>query len=315
MAILVTGGAGFIGSHVVKTLIQRGYDVTVVDDLRHGLRENVPPHAAFIRLDIMSPAFDEIVGRTSYEGIVHLAAQTRVDTSLARPVYDSQENILGTVKILEFARTHQVGRVVFASSAAVYGNPPADRLPLAETEPTQALSFYGYSKAAAEGYLQLYAQQFQLPYVALRFANVYGERRAIDDEGGVLNVFAKQAAQHQPLVIYGDGQQSRDYIYVGDIASGIIAALTTDHVNTVYNLSTEREVSLQHVVSVLGEICQQPLRPVFQDVRQGDIYRSVLSHAKARKYLLWEPHMTLENGLRRLYQFYRDGAARGNCDD
>lgn len=305
MEILVTGGAGFIGSHVVNALLRRGYGVTVVDDLRHGLRNNVPAQANFIRIDMMSPAFGEIVGRNQYGAIIHLAAQTRVDMSVSNPVYDTDENVLGTVKMLEFARTHHVGRIIFASSAAVYGNPPERDLPLAEDHPLAPISFYGYSKATAEGYLQLYARQFHLPYVALRFANVYGERVNIDDEGGVINVFAKRAAQDLPLTIYGDGTQSRDYIYVGDIVNGILAALTTDHVNEVYNLSTEREVTLCQIIDILQQKTGKTLRPILKPTRQGDIYRSVLSHQKAAQLLLWEPHMTIEDGVTRLYQYFQ----------
>lgn len=304
MRVLVTGGAGFIGSHVVKALLRHGYTVTVVDDLRHGLRENVPSQADFVRLDMTSPAFGEIMGRSSFQAIVHLAAQTRVDMSIAEPKYDVQENILGTVNVLEFARTHGVERVIFASSAAVYGNPGEEVLPVPESQMLAPLSFYGYSKASAEGYLQLYQKLYGLSYVALRFANVYGERREIDDEGGVIDVFAKRAAKQLPITIYGDGKQSRDYIYVGDIANGIIAALETEHVNEIYNLSTGREVTLMQIVEMLSGICGKELCPSAAPARAGDIYRSVLSHEKAKQLLLWEPHMTIENGLRCTYQYF-----------
>ena len=256
MNILVTGGAGFIGSHVVKALLQRGHGVTVVDDLRHGLRENV----------------------------------------------------LGTVKMLEFARTHGVHRFIFASSAAVYGNPDVSALPLRETQPVAPISFYGYSKATAEGYLQLYAREFHVAYVALRFANVYGERKNIDDEGGVINVFTRRVANELALPMYGDGTQSRDYIYVGDIVHGILAALTTEQINQVYNLSTETEVTLTDIISMLAKITGHDLAPTFESPRKGDIYRSLLSHEKAKRLLAWEPHMSLENGLQRLYAYYRDEA-------
>lgn len=306
MRILVTGGAGFIGSHVVQTLLQRGDDVTVLDDLRHGLRDNVPSQAAFIRLDMTCPSLGEIVGRNHFDAIVHLAAQTRVDTSMEHPKYDTHESVMGTVDILEFACTHHVGRVIFASSAAVYGNPGEDALPIHETQPLQPLSFYGYSKMTAEGYLKLYHDCYGLDYVVLRFANVYGERKEIDDEGGVIDVFAKRAAKGLPITIYGDGKQSRDYIYVGDIASGIVAALETTHVNEAYNLSTEREVTLLDVIDMLRRGCGLSLQPAFAATRSGDIYRSVLSHEKAKSLLLWEPHMTIENGLVKTYQYFRD---------
>lgn len=306
MRIAVTGGAGFIGSHLVYKLISLGHTVIVIDDLRHGLRSNVPEKAGFVMLDIKSPAISEIIERGAFDCIIHLAAQTRVDISIENPRKDAGSNIMGTVNILECAKKYGVKRVIFASTAAVYGDPPIQDLPLEELHSRQPLSFYGLSKMTAEAYFELYHQIFGLEYIIFRFANVYGERAEVDDEGGVINIFAKKTANNLPIYIYGDGSQSRDYIYVGDIVNGIVAALQTKHVNEVYNLSTGQEVTLCEILNILRHISGQTLTPVYKESRSGDIYRSVLSNEKAHQLLSWHPYMTLENGLARTYQYFLD---------
>ncbi|MCH4217293.1 MAG: NAD-dependent epimerase/dehydratase family protein [Megasphaera sp.] len=304
MRILVTGGAGFIGSHLVPALLDAGHTVTVVDDLRHGLRSNVPDGVHFVMLDILSPVLHEIMQRGSFDAVVHLAAQTRVDISVRQPAMDANSNIMGTVNVLEGCRLCGVQRIILASTAAAYGNPPETSQPVKETEPLQPISFYGRSKVTAESYCELYHQYFNMDYVVLRFANVYGERAEVDDEGGVIDIFAKRAAKDLPITIYGNGSQSRDYIYVGDIVRGIIAALKTVAVNTMYNLSTATEVPLMDILKQLEIISHKSLHPAYESVRDGDIYRSVLCNTKARQDLPWEPEMTLTEGLIRTYQYF-----------
>ena len=303
MNILVTGGAGFIGSHLVRKLLSMGHDVLVVDDLRGGLRTNVPEGAGFVCLDINSPMLLDVMDRGRFQAVVHLAAQTRVDVSIKDPYGDARDNIMGTVNVLECARKTGVQRVVFASSAAVYGDPPETDLPLSEDYRLAPLSFYGLSKATIESYLRLYHKWHGLEYVVLRFANVYGERAEVSGEGGVVNVFAKRAAYDLDITVYGDGSQSRDYIYVGDIVNGIVCALTTEQANEVYHLSTGREASLLDVLAELRRASGKELTPNFARTRSGDIYRSVLSNEKARRLLGWEPYMKLEDGIALTYQY------------
>lgn len=303
MNILVTGGAGFIGSHLVRKLLSMGHDVLVVDDLRGGLRTNVPEGARFVCLDINSQMLLDVMDRGRFQAVVHLAAQTRVDVSIKDPYGDTRDNIMGTVNVLECARKTGVQRIVFASSAAVYGDPPETDLPLSEDYRLSPLSFYGLSKATIELYLRLYHKWHGLEYVVLRFANVYGERAEVSGEGGVINVFAKRAACDLDITVYGDGSQSRDYIYVGDIANGIVCALTTEHANEVYHLSTGREASLLDVLAELRRASGKELTPNFARTRKGDIYRSVLSNEKARSLLGWEPYMKLEDGIAVTYQY------------
>ncbi|MCH4178685.1 MAG: NAD-dependent epimerase/dehydratase family protein [Megasphaera sp.] len=304
MRVLVTGGAGFIGSHLVPALLAAGHTVTVIDDLRHGLRSNVPDGARLVVMDIADPGLHEIMDHGAFDGVIHLAAQTRVDISIRQPVMDATANIMGTIHVLEECRQCGVRRIILASTAAAYGNPPLEVLPIRETYPLQPISFYGRSKVTAESYCRLYHRCFGMEYVVLRFANVYGERAEVDDEGGVIDIFAKRAAKDMPLSIYGDGSQSRDYIYVGDIAAGIIAALQTANANSSYNLSTETEVTLTEIVKRLAAIAGKTLTPAYVPVRQGDIYRSVLCNARARRDLSWQPVTSLDEGLSLTYRYF-----------
>ena len=304
MNILVTGGAGFIGSHLVRTLLAKGEKVTALDDLSTGLAENLPPEAEFIEMDILDEGLKKVVAAGAFDAIVHLAAQTMVDVSIKDPLFDAQTNLLGTVRVLEAARAANVKRVIFASTAAVYGDVKEDDLPVREAQPTEPMSFYGLSKLAVEKYLDMYHAVYGLEYVILRFANVYGERQGDGGEGGVISIFAKAMAEGRDITIYGDGEQTRDFVYAGDIAEGIVAALQTEEVNAAYNLSTQTETSLRELVSLLSEICGREIVPKYGSERDGDIYKSMLSNSRARRGLDWQPATTLAEGLRRTYEYF-----------
>lgn len=302
MRILVTGGAGFIGSHLTRRLLQADHEIVVLDNLKTGLREHVPPQADFVAMDICDDRLIDVVSNGRFDAIVHLAAQTMVDASIREPAYDAQVNIQGTVNVLEAARQGKVQRVVFASTAASYGDVSADQLPIEESQPLSPLSFYGLSKVTVERYLALYQQCFQLDYVVLRFANVYGERQGDGGEGGVISIFTKRLAAGQGITVYGDGSQTRDFVYAGDVANGIYAALTTPNKNTVYNISTQTEISLLELIRTLGDIAGRVITPDYAPPREGDIDRSMLSHEKAAVGLDWQPQVSLREGLRRTYE-------------
>jgi UDP-glucose 4-epimerase len=299
MNVLVTGGAGFIGSHLVWRLLAHHHTVTVVDDLRHGLRTNVPEGALFRQVDILGPQLDAVMRESHFDAVIHLAAQIRVDVSTTRPDYDAEENIMGTIRVLRAAARTGVKRFIFASSAAVYGNSPEEDMPLKEEEPLHPTSFYGLSKKTAESYISLYAPLLGMSYVILRFANVYGERMEVDDEGGAIQIFAKRLAMKQPITLFGDGSQTRDWIYAGDIAEGISAALQTLHANRVYNLSSGKEVSLLDVLHEMERQAGTRVRHQFAESRRGDIFRSVLDASAARDGLGWKPMISLQEGLGR----------------
>ena len=304
MNILVTGGAGFIGSHLVRHLLAKGEQVTALDNLSAGLAENLPPEAKLVEMDILDEDLPKVVATGAFDAIVHLAAQTMVDTSIKNPLLDTRENLLGTVQVLEAARAANVKRVIFASTAAAYGDVKEDDLPVREAQPTLPLSFYGLSKLSVEKYLEMYENLYGMEYVVLRFANVYGERQGDGGEGGVISIFAKAVAEGRDITIYGDGEQTRDFVYAGDIAEGIWAALRTEEVNAAYNLSTQTETSLRELVSLLAEIRGREIVPKYGAEREGDIYKSMLSNSRARRGLDWQPATTLAEGLRRTYEYF-----------
>jgi len=304
MKILITGGAGFIGSHLVEKLLKENCQVLVLDNLHTGLRGNIPMGVTFLEMDVRDEKVLSVFVKEKFDAIVHLAGQTMVNVSVDDPQFDAAENIQGTINILEAARKTGVKRVIFASTAAAYGD--AKELPILETTPLSPLSFYGLSKVTVERYLKLYHEIFNLDYVVLRFANVYGERQGDGGEGGVISIFTKRIASGKAITIYGDGGQTRDFVYAGDIAAGIYCALCTDHVNTVYNLSTQTEVSVNAMVALFDDITDKPTEPQYGSARKGDIYRSVLSNAKAITGLHWKPMMSLAEGLKRTYNsFYQ----------
>ena len=304
MNILVTGGAGFIGSHLVRHLLAKGEQVTALDNLSTGLAENLPPEAKLVEMDILDEDLPKVVAAGAFDAIVHLAAQTMVDTSIKNPLLDTRENLLGTVQVLEAARAANVKRVIFASTAAAYGDVKEDDLPVREAQPTEPMSFYGLSKLSVEKYLEMYRKIYGMEYVVLRFANVYGERQGDGGEGGVISIFAKAVAEGRDITIYGDGEQTRDFVYAGDIAEGIWAALRTEEVNAAYNLSTQTETSLRELVSLLAEIRGREIVPKYGAEREGDIYKSMLSNSRARRGLDWQPATTLAEGLRRTYEYF-----------
>ena len=304
MKVLITGGAGFIGSHLVRLLQKKGEGVAVVDNFSTGLRENLPDGTAIYECDVTSPELANVFETVRPDAVVHLAGQTTVHVSMADPELDATQNVIGSVHVLEQARHCGVKRVIFASTAASYGDVAEDHLPIDEFEPLAPLSFYGLSKVTVERYLDLYHKAYGLDYVVLRFANVYGERQGDGGEGGVISIFTKRVASDEPITIYGDGKQTRDFVYAGDIARGIDAALRTHHANRAYNLSTQTETSLKELVAVLAKVSGKRIVPRYEDARTGDIYKSLLANGRARRSLGWEPQTSLEEGLRRTYEYF-----------
>lgn len=304
MKILVTGGAGFIGSHLVEKLLEKQAEVAVLDNLSTGVRDHVPDGVAFYEMDIRDEKLRDILRMGHYDAIVHLAGQTMVDASIREPLLDAMENIAGTVSVLEAARIGGVPRVIFSSTAAVYGNVPEEELPIQEARELAPMSFYGLSKETVERYLALYHETYGLDYVVLRFANVYGERQGDGGEGGVISIFTKAIAGGKDITIFGDGEQTRDFIYAGDIAEGLCQALVTKEVNAAYNLSTQSETSLRALVSELAKIAHRTITPKYAKEREGDIYKSMLSNERARRGLQWEPKVSLNEGLKRTYAYF-----------
>lgn len=307
MRVLVTGGAGFIGSHVVATLLASGAKVVVVDDLSTGNRENLPAEVTFYKIDITAPALAEVFYVERPEAVVHLAAQSVAPQSLLDPCFDATVNVVGTVNVLECARQAGVRKVVYASSAAVYGDPTY--LPVDESHPIRPLSPYGASKYSAETYLWTYQRLYGVEGVVLRLANVYGPRQDSGGEGGVVAVFCRRLLAEEPPEIYGDGEQTRDFIYVADVAAAVAAALTRGGGETL-NISTGRATSINELCRLLFKAAGKEKDPVYKAPRPGDIRHSVLENKRARKVLLWEPRYDLLTGLRETYAAFRGRSAK-----
>ncbi len=303
MKVLVTGGAGFIGSHLVRTLLQKGDEPVVLDNLSTGLRENLPGDVRLEVMDVQDERLMEFFQRERFQAVVHLAGQTMVNVSIDRPVHDARENIIGGVRVLEACRNTNVERIIFSSSAAVYGDTPEENLPIRESQNPSPMSFYGLSKLTMEQYMSLYQKTYGLDYVILRFSNVFGERQGDGGEGGVISIFAKKAADGQQITIYGDGEQTRDFIYAGDVADGIMAALRTEEVNNIYNLSSQTEISIRQLVTHLSAVAGRKLVPKYEPPRPGDIYRSCLNNMRASRGMGWTPKTPLEQALKNTYSY------------
>jgi UDP-glucose 4-epimerase len=295
MRVLVTGGAGFIGSHLVDALLARGSEVALLDHLRRTPRQWVTDalhrgarlHVADVRdLDALRTAFAAV----RPDVVMHLAAQVDVRRSVADAAFDAQVNVAGTVAMLEAARAVDVPRILFASTAAVYGNP--EHLPTAETEPIAPLSPYGTAKAAAEWYLQQYARLHGLSTLSLRMANVYGPRQDPRGEAGVIAIFAGASAEGRSVAVYGDGRQTRDYVFVSDVVDAWISAADSDATGAL-NISSGVEVSVLDLVEKVG--LQHQLAPA----RPGETSRSCLDPSAAQRLLGWRARVPLAEGLRR----------------
>ena len=303
MKILVTGGAGFIGSHIVDQLLEKGHRVFIVDDLSTGSMENINPAADFFQCSVLDGELMELFAREKFDVVFHLAAQTIVASSLEHPDVDARMNVLGTLQVLEGCRLYGVERIIFASSAAVYGD--SAELPVPEEAEKRPASFYGLSKLTAENYIQMYHALYGLNYLILRYANVYGERQGDRGEGGVVSIFAGCLNQGKSLTIYGDGGQTRDFVYVGDVAAANVQAALTPHTNRILNVSTQSETSVKELAGLFAEIAGGTEEPIYQPARSGDILRSMLRNSEACKALSWQPRIGLREGLLRTYQAFR----------
>ncbi len=300
MNILVTGGAGFIASHLVDALLSSGHKVVVIDNLSTGNRSNLNPNCTFIEADITSRhQLDRIFEQHSFDVIYHHAAQIHVQKSLVEPYLDATINILGTINLLENAKQHKVKKIIYPSSAAAYGTP--NYLPIDEQHPTAPESFYGISKLTPEYYLRTYSQLYGIDFTILRYANVYGERQDPRGEGGVVSIFTDRIMRDEELTVFGDGLQTRDFIYVKDVVSANLAALSKGN-GTTLNISCNVQTSLNQLIATFSEVTGKTFTPRYTPERSGDIRYSCLSNQMALKELNWSPQYDLYNGLKDTFQ-------------
>ncbi|WP_303267892.1 NAD-dependent epimerase/dehydratase family protein [uncultured Megasphaera sp.] len=304
MEILITGGAGFIGSHILAQLQgRRDMDVVVFDNLSSGSKEHVPAGMELVEGDVCDEAaVDALFADHHFDAVIHLAAQTMVPTSVEQPVLDCQINLEGVLHVLEACRIHGTGHILFSSSAAVYGDNL--HIPLKETERLVPTSPYGITKMTTEHYLRVYHELYGMDATVFRFANVYGERQGEKGEGGVVSIFCKLLSQRQGITVFGDGNQTRDFVYAGDIAQAIIRALPLKGCHTM-NVSTGQETSINDLIRSFEKAVGYTVPVQYTAPRTGDILRSVLSNEALKRDLGFVPEMDLEEGIRRTYDWYR----------
>jgi UDP-glucose 4-epimerase len=302
MRILLTGGAGFIGSHVAEHLLTHGHEVVVVDDLSSGKRENVPEGARFFEGDIRSGC-GELFQVFRPEILCHQAAQIDVRRSVREPDFDAAVNLLGTIRLLQNSVKYGVIRVIFASSGgAVYGE--QQEFPASENHPQYPVSPYGVSKLAAERYLHFYHLQYGISYAALRYANVYGPRQDPHGEAGVVAIFSGNLAAQKASTINGTGEQTRDYVYVGDVARANVLALEGDPPSGAYNIGTGVETSVNRLYELLQRISGKDLHPKYGAAKPGEQVRSSVDPSHARRVLSWRPEVDLDAGLSETLRFF-----------
>lgn len=304
MKILVTGGAGFIASHVTDAYIAAGHEVTIVDNLSSGKLEHCNPKAEFAKIDITDKAaIQELILREKFEVINHHAAHILVGHSVVDPQFDAENNIIGLLNIMEAARQLPIKKVIMAATGgAMYGNRPT---PFDETMPALPESPYGVSKRSGELYLNYYSKQFGIPFISLRYSNVYGPRQNPHGESGVIAIFSEMLAAGQQPSINGDGTNTRDYVFVSDVAAANLLALQSDFVGEL-NIGTQTEISTNQVYDSVARELGVSLPKRYGPPRAGDVKASSLNFEKARNILGWEPKVDFETGVKLVANWYKE---------
>lgn len=310
MKVMVTGGAGFIGSHLVDRLIQEGHEAVVVDNLSTGKRKHVNRAARFYKLDVQSPRLERVFRKERPSVLMHLAAQMDIRRSVEDPIFDAQSNILGTINVLEQAVRHGSRKVVFASSGgAIYGE--QEVFPAPESHPTRPLSPYGISKLAGEFYLAYYQQHSGIQYVSLRYSNVYGPRQDPHGEAGVVAIFTQKMLSGEQPIVNGTGRQTRDFVFVEDVVDAHLSVMGKD-VQGCYNVGVGEETSINELFGMLADLTKSGSKQVHGPAKKGEQARSVVDSTKLRQELGWEPRTPLSEGLSRTVEFFRRQSMRAD---
>jgi len=297
MKILVTGGAGFIGSNVVDALVKDGHEVTVLDNLSTGKEENINPEVKFYNIDLSDIESLEFVFREFKPDVVnHHAAQIDVRKSVEDPAFDAEINIIGSINLFELSINYGVRRIIFSSTGgALYGEP--EKLPASEDTPIEPLSPYGVAKYCAENYLNYFKRLYGIERVILRYANVYGPRQDPLGEAGVVAIFAGKILKGEKPVIYGDGNQARDYVFVEDVVQANILALSGKE--GTYNIGTGKETSVNDLIEVFSKVLGHEIKPEYVSPQKGEVHRISLDGEKAKRELGFVPKYSLEEGIRK----------------
>ncbi|MFA5358336.1 MAG: NAD-dependent epimerase/dehydratase family protein [Patescibacteria group bacterium] len=306
MRIIVTGGAGFIGSHIVDRLIKDGHHVTVVDDLSTGKKANLNPKAKFYKLSVTSDKLSAVWQKVKPQAVFHLAAQMSVRHSVENPKFDASVNIVGAINVLENCRKYGTKKVIFSSTGgAMYGEAPRRFIPTRESYPPQPQSPYGIAKYSVEHYLEYYYEIFGLRYVALRFSNVYGPRQNSHGEAGVVAIFIDRLLRGKQPVINGVGVQTRDYVYVSDVVDAAMLAMKRSKIGS-YNISTAKETNVNQIFNKITKALKTKIRAKHGSAKIGEQRRSCLSYDLASRDLGWKPKMRLDEGIKKTAEWFKN---------
>ncbi len=301
--ILVTGGAGFIGSHLVDALIEKGHKVVVVDNLSTGKKENINKKAKFYKIDICSPKIGEIFKKEKPEICFHFAAQINVRKSVEDPIFDAKVNILGSLNVIQNFINSQKSKIknlkfIFASTGgAIYGD--ATKIPTPENYPANPISPYGIAKLTVENYLKFYKENFGLKFISLRFSNVYGPRQDPKGEAGVVAIFIEKLLKGEVPTIFGDGNQTRDFIFIEDVISACLKAMEYKGKEEIFNIGTGIETSINELYKIISELLKTKIKPKYAPQKPGDLKRSCLDISLTKKELKWVSKFSLKEGLQK----------------
>jgi UDP-glucose 4-epimerase len=298
--VLVTGGAGFIGSHLTDRLIEKGYKVVVIDNLSTGRKENLNPKAKFYKIDICSPKIRDIFYKERPRAVFHLAAQINLRKSVEDPIWDAKTNILGSLNILENCKNFDVKKIIFSSTGgAIYGD--AKIIPTPESCPEYPLSPYGIAKLTVDKYLNYYYKVFRLPYVSLRLANVYGPRQNSKGEAGVVAIFIEKILKGIQPMINGSGRQTRDFVYVEDVVKAALLAFKKNKVG-IFNIGTAKETNVNNIFRRIKKLTYSNCKEIHSFGKSGEQKKSCLDFSKAKKQFGWKPNYDLDSGLKRIIE-------------
>jgi UDP-glucose 4-epimerase len=302
--ILVTGGAGFIGSHIVDQLIEDNYEVTVVDNLTSGSEKNVNDKARLYQLDIQDSKLETIFQKEHPLYVIHQAAQKDVRFSVADPIFDAKVNILGTINILQNCIQHNVKKIVFASTGgAIYGE--QETFPAPEIHPARPMSPYGITKLVAEHYLDYYKTVYQLDYISLRYANVYGPRQDSHGEAGVIAIFVQKMLNGETPLINGDGDQTRDFVFVQDVVRANLLAMRNNSEEHIFNIGTGIETTVNQIFSEIAKLIDSSIEKKHGPAKEGEQRRSVIECTRAKEVLHWKPDVSLVDGLKKTCEYLK----------